>query len=132
MTTRSRSVVAVLAGLLAIFIVTTAVDIVLHATGVYPPWTEPISSNLAALAFAYRIVISIAGCYLTARLAPDRPMQHAMVLGVIGVVLSAVGAVATWGRGLGPEWYPLALIAVSIPCAWVGGKIRLMQIRVAG
>src|SRR2546428_12724152 len=114
MTTRSRSVVAVLAGLLAIFIVSTAVDIVLHATHVYPPWTQPISNNLAALAFAYRVIISIAGCYLTARLAPDRPMQHALVLGGIGVILSAIGAAATWGKGLGPEWDPLALIVISI------------------
>ena len=94
---------------------------------VLPPWTQPISNNLAALAFAYRVVISIAGCYLTARLAPDRPMQHALVLGGIGVVLSAIGAAATWGRGLGPEWYPLALIAVSIPCAWLGGKLAVSQ-----
>src|SRR5207245_6422748 len=111
----------------AISISTTAFDIVLHATHVLPPWTQPISNNLAALAFAYRVVISIAGCYLTARLAPDRPMQHALVLGGIGVVLSAIGAAATWGRGLGPEWYPLALIAVSIPCAWLGGKLAVSQ-----
>jgi len=126
-TRKSRSIFSVVAGLLAIFVVTTVVDIVLHATHVYPPWTQPISNNLAALAFAYRVVISIAGCYLTAQLAPDRPMQHALVLGAIGVVLSAIGAIATWGKGLGPEWYPLALIVISIPCAWLGAKIRMLQ-----
>jgi hypothetical protein len=53
-------------------------------------------------------------------------MRHALALGVVGVVVSALGAVATWNRGpaFGPHWYPLALIAISMPCAWLGGKIQ--------
>jgi len=118
-----RSVLAVLAGLLFIFIVTTIVDVVLHVAGFFPPWTQPMNDTQSAVAFAYRIVISIAGCWLTARLAPRNPMKHAMILGAIGVVLSAIGAAATWNRGLGPHWYPLLLVVISIPCAWVGGKL---------
>jgi hypothetical protein len=84
-----------------------------------------MSDSLFLLATAYRIVISVAGCYITARLAPDRPMRHALALGVVGVVASAAGAVATWNRGpaFGPHWYPLALIALAMPCAWLGGKL---------
>jgi len=39
--------------------------------------------------------------------------------------LSIVGAVATWDRGpgFGPKWYPLALVAIAIPSAWLGGKL---------
>jgi hypothetical protein len=118
-----RRIGAVLAGLLAIFVSTTAVDIVLHVTGVYPPWGQPIGDGLALLATAYRIVLSVAGCYLAARLAPDHPMQHALALGVAGVVLSTAGAVATWNAGLGPNWYPVLLIVLSIPCAWAGGRL---------
>lgn len=120
-----RSTGAVLAGLLAIVILSTLGDVVMHATGVFPPWGQPMSDSLFLLATAYRIVFSIAGCYLTARLAPDRPMQHALVLGVIGIVISAAGAAATWNRGpeFGPHWYPLLLVAVSLPCAWLGGAL---------
>lgn len=120
-----RSIWAVLAGLLFIFIVTTVVDVVLHATGVFPPWGKPMSDGLFGVATAYRIVISIAGCYIAARVAPDRRMGHALVLGAIGVVISAIGAAVTWNRGpeFGPHWYPLLLVVVSIPCAWVGGKL---------
>ncbi|MEA2328583.1 MAG: hypothetical protein QOE68_3542 [Thermoanaerobaculia bacterium] len=120
-----RSIWAVFAGLLFIFIVTTIVDVVLHATGVFPPWGQPMSDGLFAIATAYRIVISIAGCYLAARLAPDRPMGHALVLGAIGVVISAIGAAVTWNKGpaFGPHWYPLLLVGVAMPCAWVGGKL---------
>jgi hypothetical protein len=120
-----RSIGAVFAGLLFIFIVTTIVDVVLHATGVFPPWGKAMSDALFGLATAYRIVISIAGCYLTARLAPDRAMGHALTLGAIGVVISAIGTAVTWNKGaeFGPHWYPLLLVVISIPCAWVGGKL---------
>jgi hypothetical protein len=118
---------AVLAGLLAILVLTSAVDIALHAIGVYPQWTEPIGNGLSALATAYRIVISIAGCYIAARLAPDEPMRHALVLGGIGVALSLAGVVATWNAGLGPAWYPLALVAISLPCAWTGGLLHVVE-----
>ena len=120
-----RSIWAVFAGLLFIFIVTTIVDVVLHATGVFPPWGKAMPDGLFGVATAYRIVICIAGCYNAARLAPDRPMGHALVLGVIGVVISAIGAAVTWNKGpeFGPHWYPLLLVVVAMPCAWIGGKL---------
>src|SRR5437762_1621896 len=121
-----RRIGAVLAGLVVIFVLSTAADLVMHATGVFPPWGQPMSDALFALATAYRIVISIGGCYLAARLAPTRPMQHALVLGAISVVISIIGAAVTIGRGpeFGPMWYPLALVAAAMPCAWVGGRLR--------
>src|SRR2546425_413269 len=88
-----RRIGAVLAGLLAIFVLSTATDVALHATGVYPPWSERMSDALFLLALAYRIVYGVAGCYIAARLAPDRPMQHALALGAVGVVFSTAGAV---------------------------------------
>ena len=116
-----RHVGAVLAGLLAIFAITIATDVAMHATGFFPPWGQPMSSALFLVALAYRIVYGVLGCYIAARLAPDRPMQHAVALGVVGVVLSTAGAVAMWEAG--PAWYSLAVIAISLPCAWVGGKL---------
>lgn len=118
-----RRVGAVAAGLLAIFAVTTVTDLVMHATGVYPPsGAPPMSSALFLLAFAYRFVFDVAGCWLTARLAPDRPMRHAMVLGAIGLALSIAGAAAMWTAG--PHWYPIALAASALPCAWLGGRLQ--------
>jgi hypothetical protein len=116
-----RHVRAVLAGLLAIFAITIATDVAMHATGIFPPWGQPMSNGLFLVALAYRIVYGVLGCYIAARLAPDRPMQHAVALGLVGVVLSTAGAVAMWEAG--PAWYSLAVIAISLPCAWVGGKL---------
>jgi hypothetical protein len=118
---------AVVAGVLVILVVTTLVDIVLHVIGVFPPMDQPIGNRLALLATSYRIVISVAGAWLTARLAPANPMKHAMMLGYVGVVLGLVGVVATWNLGLGPRWYPLALVALAIPQCWAGGKLYEMR-----
>ena len=122
-----QSIIAVVAGLVFIIVVTTVVDIVLHKTGVYPPLNQPINDTLSALATAYRIVISIAGAWLTARLAPDKPMKHALILGVVGTFLGLVGVVTTWNSGLGPRWYPIALAVLAIPQCWVGGKLYEIQ-----
>jgi hypothetical protein len=120
----------VLAGLATIFIVTTATDLVLHATGVFPPVGQRMSGALFLLAAAYRVVFGIAGSYVTAWLAPDRGLQHALVLGGVGVAISTVGAVAMWDAG--PGWYPLAVIAMAMPCAWAGGRLRVRQGRARG
>ncbi len=126
-----RRLGAVLAGVLAIFVLSLGTDVALHAAGVFPPWGQPMGDALFLLATAYRIVFGVAGSWLTARLAPDRPMLHALVLGAVGLVLGTAGAAATWNRGpeLGPKWYPLAIIATALPCAWVGGRIREAQLR---
>jgi hypothetical protein len=124
---KGRSIWAVVAGVLFIIVATTLVDIVLHVARVYPPMNQPINDSLAALATAYRVAISIAGAWLTARLAPGDPMKHAMILGTMGVVLGLAGVVATWNLGLGPRWYPIALVVLAIPQCWLGGKLYEMS-----
>jgi len=120
-----RSIGAVVAGLLFVIVITTATDAILHATGIYPPWGLPMAGSLFLIALAYRIIYGIAGGYITARLAPDRRMMHALILGLIGFVLSLLGMLATWNRGpeFGPKWYPISLIVIAIPTAWIGGKL---------
>ena len=120
---------AVLAGLLAVIILSIGTYAALHATGVFPPWGQPMVDALFLLATAYRTVYGVAGSYIAARLAPDRPMLHALALGVVGLAVSIAGAAATWDAGpaFGPKWYPLSLIALAMPCAWAGG--RLLQLR---
>ena len=125
---KKKSVWVVVAGVLVVIVVTTLVDIVLHATGVFPALGQPINDALALLATSYRIVIGIGGAWLTARLAPDKPMKHALILGGVGIVLGLVGVVATWNLGLGPRWYPILLTVLAIPQCWVGGKIYEIQL----
>ena len=130
---RFRGTLAVLAGLAANVVLGLGIDQVLHATGIYPPWGQPMSDGLFGLATAYRLAIGIFSGWLVARLAPDRPMWHAIVLGVIGTLLSAAGAAATWNAvpQLGPKWYSVLLILTAIPCTWLGAKVYLSRRRAA-
>jgi len=124
-----RSILAVLAGIVVGAALSLGTDALLAAVGVFPKVGKQMSDALFALATAYRIVYGIVGSYVIARLAPDRPMQHALIGGVLGLVVSIVGAVVTWNRDLGPHWYAIGLAVTALPCAWVGGKLRLMQMR---
>jgi hypothetical protein len=130
---RGRSAIALISGFLVGLILSLGTDQILHALKIYPPWGQTMSDQLFALASAYRIVYTILGAYVAARLAPDRPMWHAMVLGWIGFVISLIGAAVTWNAQppVGPHWYALAVAAISIVCAWIGGAIRETQLRKA-
>jgi hypothetical protein len=120
-----RRIGAVAAGFLATFILSIATDIVLHGTGVFPAWGQPMSDSLFTLATVYRVIYTILGGYITARLAPDRPMAHVWILGVLGFFAAVAGTIATWNQGpeFGPKWYPLALVVTALPCVWLGGKL---------
>jgi peptidoglycan/LPS O-acetylase OafA/YrhL len=120
-----RRIGAVLAGFFATFILSVATDLALHTTGVFPPWGQPMSNALFAFATSYRTIYTVAAGYITARLAPDRPMAHVWALGIIGLVAALAGTMATWnaGPGFGPKWYPLALVVLTLPSVWTGGKL---------
>jgi hypothetical protein len=103
-----RSIGAVLVGI----VLSLGTDIVLHKAGVFPPWGESLVGYDRALLLAtiYRTIYVVLSSYVIARLAPDRPMQHALAGGFIGLAMSILGAAVSWNRGpaFGPHWYPLA------------------------
>ncbi len=117
-----QSLRALLFGFLVVVLFSTATDVALQAAGVFPKGEQRMSGALFLLALAYRTLFAIAGCYVAARLAPDRPMRHALGLGGVGLALSIAGSVAMWGTG--PAWYNLGIVATAIPCAWVGGWLH--------
>jgi peptidoglycan/LPS O-acetylase OafA/YrhL len=85
-----------------------------------------MSDPLFALAAAYRALFTVAGGYVTARLAPDRPMHHAWILAGIGLVAGLAGVVAYYAIGgaeLGPAWYAISIPVEAIPCVWLGGRL---------
>lgn len=122
---------AVLGGMIIVVILDVTLDVIMHATGIYPPWFQPMATHLWLLATGYRIVDGTIGGYVTATLAPDRPLAHAFALGLVGFALSTVGMLATWGKGteFGPKWYPIGLVVISVPCACLGGFLRARQLR---
>lgn len=123
--TTGRSVGAIVAGLVVGLALTLGTDAILHATGFFPPYDQVASSASLAVATFYRVLYSVLGSYTGARLAPNRPMWHAMFLGWLNMAASIVGAVLTWNAGpqYGPHWYPVSLIVLALPAAWIGGRL---------
>lgn len=119
----ARGVGAILGGMIATIAPTVATDSALHAMGFFPSGGQAISGPLFVLSIIYRTFFGVAGSYVTAWLAPNRPMLHVMMGGFIGLAASIAGAVSTWDAGpeLGPKWYPLALVVLTLPSAWLGG-----------
>jgi MFS-type transporter involved in bile tolerance (Atg22 family) len=126
-----RSIGAVFAGLVAVSVLSIGADVLLRTTGIYPPWGQPMSDSQFALATVYRSVFAVAGSFISAQLAPVKPMNHAVALGVLGFIIALVGAVATWNGGpeYGRKWYPISLIVLAIPCGWFGGKLYEKKMR---
>lgn len=125
----ARRIGAVVAGLAVNAVAASVTDGVLQATGMYPGFGVRMSGALFALALAYRVLYGVLGSYVTARLAPDRPVQHALALGAVGVAIGSVGAVVMWDAG--PAWYSLGVIACTFPAAWLGARLRQRALRSA-
>jgi hypothetical protein len=75
---------------------------------------------------AYVGIFAVAGCYLAARLAPSRPLAHALALGVLGLVFNLAGSIAMWHAA--PAWYHVVGLSLVLPYAWLGGRLREVQL----
>lgn len=121
-----KSIGAIIAGFATGAVLSIITDIILQKAGVMK--TEPFVENpvwLIAIIILYRTVFNTLGCYLTARLAPNKPMKHAIILGIIGVVLTIVGLIAMWD--IPPRWYPISLIILTLPSAWLCGRMSFKK-----
>jgi hypothetical protein len=122
-----KSIGAVLAGLVFIFVTHSATDAILETIGILPKGHLNVEASLILFVLVYRAVFSFAGCYLTARLAPANPMKHSLILGSIGTLLSILGAIATANMNLGPAWYAWALAITALPIAWLAGRLYVSK-----
>jgi len=123
-----KSIGAVIVGLVVIFVFSYATDAVLEAAGFLEagaPLPMRDSELLIAAILVYRLVYSVAGCYVTARLTPKYPMRHALALGILGLIFSTGGAIVTTQQSMGPAWYAWGLVVFALPCAWLGGRLQV-------
>jgi len=122
-----RSILAIVAGFLVIGALAFGTGMALAAAGVFPPATEPITDvGLLLLETAFVAVYAIFGCWLAAFLAPSNPMRHALVLGVLGLAFNVMGTVMN--AGLRPTWALALNLALVMPYAWIGGRLREQQL----
>ena len=122
-----RSILAMLVGIIVGIVLSVGSDSLMHAIGLAPALNERWSNRLLVIATTYRTIYGVFAAYVIARLAPNRPMGHALVAGTLGLVVSSLGAAAAWSTTIGQHWYPVALGLTALPTAWLGAKLRLMQ-----
>jgi hypothetical protein len=118
-----KSIGAVFAGAITGIALSLGTDAVMHAFHLFPAIGQPMTdSRLLALATVYRTIYGVLGGYVTARLAPSRPMLHAFILGTLGELAAIAGVIATWNdvNKYGPHWYPIALVILALPPALLG------------
>ena len=119
----ARSIFAIVAGFLFIGALAFGADMVVRS--VRPDAFAPDGStdNIPMLIFmlAYVALFAISGCYLAARLAPDRPMRHALILGFLGLIFNIAGTAANWDHA--PVWYHVVALLMVMPYAWLGGML---------
>jgi hypothetical protein len=120
-----KGIGAVLAGMVFIFVFHAGTDLVLEKLGIFTPPNEGFHTPwMVVTATIYRCVFTAIGGYITAALAPNPPMRYVMILGLIGLLLSILGAIITIPMNIAPTWYPIALAVTAFPCTWLGGVLR--------
>ena len=126
-----RSIGAIVAAIVVGIVLSLGSDYVMRKLGYLPPLGQPASSGALAVAEFYRTIYGVIGSYVCARLAPSRPMLHSMRLGFMGLAVNIVGTVVTWDKAdiYGPHWYPVLGILLTLPTAWLGAKIREIQLQ---
>lgn len=126
-----RSILAIVVGFVLVGLLSFGGDAAFRAAGLLPPAGERVTDvGMLLLTQVYVAVAAILGCYVCARLAPDKPMKHALILGALGFVFNVVGFAATWGQV--PVWYNVLALALVMPYAWIGGRIRERELARSG
>jgi len=123
-----RSVGAVLIGFVTIAALSLGTDLVVRAVRpeAFSATARVDDPGLLLFTLVYVGVFAVGGCYLTARLAPAKPMRHALVLGALGLVFNVAGTAAMWHTA--PVWYHVVALALVMPFAWAGGWLRVREV----
>ncbi|HVY51423.1 MAG TPA: hypothetical protein VHA07_07650 [Devosia sp.] len=116
---RLRAAAALIAGFVTVAALSIGADAALHALNYYPNDGTAGSDAELAFALAYRTLFTVLGGFVTAWLAPARPLRLAVILGAIGTLPALAGVVAMWS--LGHNWYAIALALLAIPSTALGG-----------
>lgn len=109
-----RTILAVLLGYVALLAVELAGALVFH---------DIVGSEFMSF------VSGVAAGALTARIAVERPLMHAVVLGVVVISVTVVGAAFSKRPAIAgiPPWYPYAAALLAGAGTFVGGALATRE-----
>ncbi len=123
-----KSTGAVLAGFVTIFILSGVTSAILVNIGVYPNGKLPLHGSPLVIIgiLVSQAIFYMAGCFVTAKLAPFKPIRHVLVVGGVGAILNLLTALGMM-KDTASFWFFLALAIMSLSIAWLSGKLYTMQ-----
>lgn len=120
-----RSILAIVAGFVLAGALNVGTNTLLSRVApemVPPPGTPNTNTTALLVICAYVALYGILGCYVTARLAPSRPLLHALIVGGLALAMSIPATMAVWNDT--PAWFNVYNLLAVMPYAYVGGRIR--------
>ena len=119
----ARSVLVVLGGFLLIGVLSLGTDVLVKSAlpGHFDAAGGTRHVGILVATLAYVFVYATFGCWLAARLAPSKPMRHAMILGLLGLAFNVAGTYAAWNTA--PTWYHAVALLLVLPAAYLGGLL---------
>jgi hypothetical protein len=119
----AMSILAVVAGIgtfsVALLVMMAVGSAVL---GAEPEWINRSTATQAAW-LAWNVVAMIGGGYVTAWIAPRAKASHAVMTGLLQALFT-LGAFLMVTGDTTPAWLWIGGIAVVVPAAWVGARLR--------
>jgi hypothetical protein len=121
-----RSLFAVAAGFAATNILSLLADNAFRAIAPESFGQQGLDMRGLLLTLVGTTIAGVAGGWTTARIAPRRHLAHTVWLGLLVLVFGIAASAVSWDRA--PVWFHLATLALSVPAAMLGGKIRTLQL----
>ncbi|MCB1185922.1 hypothetical protein KDL29_02040 [bacterium] len=119
-----RSIWAVVAGYLTLSLL--VIILLVIAVTIVPQWKKTADGAYLATNLMLSVVSAAFGGYVCARLSPDRPLGHALALGLVTLVLGVLYALSMpteAGRAAPPGWYGPALAVLALPSVLLGALV---------
>jgi hypothetical protein len=128
-----RSILAIVVGFVLTGALNVGTQMLLQgaAPEMFPPAGTPnVNMTSLLLICAYVAVYGVLGCYVTARLAPSRPLLHALSMGGLALAMSIPMTMSAWNDA--PAWFNVYNLLAVMPYAYLGGRIRERELERGG
>jgi uncharacterized membrane protein YeaQ/YmgE (transglycosylase-associated protein family) len=121
-----KSIGVILLAFVVIALLSMLTDFLLESIGVLPNPQKGLFETWAILlVLFYRVVYTILAGFIVAKLAPNRPMLHAIILGIIGTIITVLAVSSPSVAEKAPLWFGYTLATITVPCLWFGVRVKL-------
>ena len=120
-----KSVGVILLAFMINGLLSVVTDFILESIGVLPDPSLGLFETWAiVLVLFYRGVYTVFAGFIVAKLAPARPLMHALVLGAMGTLITLIAVNSPAFSDKAPLWFGYVLATLTIPCIWLGVEIQ--------